>query len=107
AAWIRVVAVAVLLAAFGSAVVLVTAAVLVAIVPSGTPALTRATIRKVAELPAGSVTAVSGTVGPPPLSGDGGADVCIWETNVVPSGSMSVRVTFWASLGPAFVRLIV
>src|SRR5262245_55847573 len=104
-------AVAVLLSGLGSAVSLATAAVLLSTVPAGRPGSTRTTSRKVATAPAGSVAITAAPMPVPPTSGlvtvNGGPDVCAAATKVVLGGMASVTSTFWASLGPLLVTLMV
>src|SRR5438132_3583158 len=100
-----VVTVDVLLAAFVSVVVVAAEAVLVMVEPL--PTCT--TIVKVAVAPAASVGLVSVIVPVPPGAGVKLVKPAGWvsETNVVPAGVSSVREMFCASLGPAFVSVIV
>src|SRR5262245_58031988 len=104
-----VVAVARLLAVLASAVPPATWAVLVRVVPAATPPLTRTTRVKIAVSPAATVARVLLTVPVPPTGGvaldQPAGDVK--DTNVVLAGTVSVRLTFWASLGPVLVTLTV
>ena len=84
-----------LLPGFVSGVVLVTFAVSVMVAPLAVLELTWATRVNVCEAPAGSV---------PPFAGPA---FCVNDTSVVFAGSTSVVVTFWASLGPLLVIVIV
>src|SRR2546423_13723281 len=101
AAWTLFVAVALLLYGLGSAVAAVTAAVLVIVVPSF--AVTCTTRRNFAD-PTGNVAAVAATSPVPPTFGsvsvNAGPDVWLNETNVVPLGIMSARLTPAAVSGP-------
>ena len=93
-----VVAEAELLPGFGSAVSLVTVAVLVMTVPPATPGLTLTTMLKDAEALAARVAIVQ--VVPVKILNvqvKAGPLVCISDTKVVLAGTVSVRVAFWAS----------
>src|SRR5207237_6151684 len=102
--WTLCVAVALLLDGLGSAVAAVTVAVLVIVVPSF--AVTCTMRRKIAD-PTGNVAAVAATGPVPPTFGSVGAnagpDVWLNETNLVPLGIMSARLTAAAVSGPALV----
>src|SRR5688500_11775614 len=106
-----VVAWAVLLAVFGSAVVAVTVAVLVMIPPGGGTGLAVTTNSKVALAPAAKLAAEDVTVPVPPAAGaviaKAGPAVCMAWTKVVFAGTASLRETAWASLGPLLVRITV
>src|SRR5438093_1473851 len=56
----------------------------------------------VAEAPEARVAMLQLTAG---VQLNNGPDVCASETNVVPAGSASLRVTLCASLGPLFVMV--
>src|SRR5438034_196214 len=102
-----VVAVAVLFAAFESAVVDVTLAVL-EMVPVAA-ALTFTTRVNVAEAPAVNVAMFAVAVPVPPTAGvvsaNAGPEVCIIDTKVVFAGTASVSETVSASLGPLLVSV--
>src|SRR5215470_13173704 len=103
-----VVAVAVLLPAFGSVVALAAVAVLVMVAPLPTLALTLSTMVKVAVVPAANVALEKTTLPVPPTGGvvmvqPAGA---VAETKVVLAGTASVTVTVCASLGPLLARPI-
>lgn len=104
-----VVAVAVLLAAFGSAVADATAAEFATAVPLAALGLTRTTKVKVAEAPFAKEPVVAVTFPVPPTGGvvvvqPAGALI---ETNVVLAGTASVSDASAALAGPAFVAVIV
>jgi len=103
-----VIAVAVLLAGFGSKVAEATVAVFAITVPVTTLALTLTTSVNI-ELPTANDGLVQLTVPVPPTAGAvqvHPAGVAS-ETNVVPAGRVSARVADTATLGPAFVAVIV
>jgi hypothetical protein len=83
---------------FESAVVLLTFAVFVIVVPAVAPLLTSTTMVKVAVAPAVSVVKLHVTVPVAPTAGfvHAAADpeFCASETNVVPAGTASVIDTF-------------
>ena len=103
------VALAVLFAGVGSDVGELADAVLVIVAPLATFALTFTTTVKAAPAPAGSELMPQLTVPPDPTAGlvHVKGEPVFWtsETNVVPAGSVSVRVAFWASDGPPLLRL--
>src|SRR5258708_9984252 len=84
----------VLLAGMGWGVVELTLAVLVMTVALGVPALTVKISEKVSTPPTGSGPKIGG-----PL-------VWLNETSVVLLGSVSLKFTAWASVGPLFVTVI-
>src|SRR5438132_14036988 len=88
-----------------SLVLVWTVAVLVIVLPTGAPGLTRATTVKVAEPPAGRVAIVSRILLPlwPRLAGV--PAVCFCDRNVSLAGRVSLRDTAWASLGPLLVTV--
>src|SRR5713226_4949969 len=92
-----------LFAGLGSAVVVVTLAVLLIVVPLVVEELMFTTSVNVAVAPAARVALVAVTVPVPPTAGvvsvNAGPEVCIIETNVVFVGVESVSEMFWASLG--------
>src|SRR4029453_18596572 len=99
--------VAELLAVFASGVSDVTSTVLMIDEPSAALALTLTTIVNDANSPAALVPLVKTTFPVPPTAGvvaDQPAGA-VAETNVVPVGTASVIVTFWASLAPALAWL--
>src|SRR5512142_3147792 len=104
-----VVAVALLFAAFGSVVVLVSEAVFVIVDAAGTAAPTWTTSENDTFAPVRTVGAVQVTAPVPPTGGvvhvNPAPDVS--ETNVVFAGMLSVSTTDCASLGPGFVTAIV
>src|SRR5262245_50154405 len=104
-----VVDVPVLFVGLESAVVDVTVAELAIVVPLGTLAPTRTTMVKLGVAPAASVARVKVTVPVAPTAGVELAQPAgtLAETNVVPDGSVSERLTFWASVGPLLVRATV
>src|SRR5437763_1650954 len=100
-----------LLAALVSVLVVETLAVLVMVKPLPSLALAWTTITKVALLPAVSVPMVPVMVPVPPTGGlvkeKAGPEDCDSETNVVPAGTVSVKRTVWASLGPLSLTVTV
>src|SRR5215203_2734352 len=103
-----VVAVPLSLPGVGSAVAEETVAVLLSTEPAAVPGAT-ATVRVNTALPAGSEANEHDTVPPAPTAGvmhdqPPGDDS---ETNAVPAGSVSERLTVAALLGPALVTVIV
>jgi hypothetical protein len=99
-------AVELLFAGLLSAVVLVTFAVLLSVVPFGVAALTFTTIVKVAEAPLTS-DAIEHVVVAPVVQRNAGPVVWFSETNVVPAGSVSLNETVEASDGPPFATVMV
>ena len=95
---------ALLFAVFASVEDDVADAVLVIVVPTG--ALEATTMVNVAVDPAPTVAAVHEMTPVPPTAGfvhvNGGPLVCASDTNVVPTGTASVRVTPVASADPPF-----
>ncbi len=106
-ALIVVVAVAVLLPATGSVVVLVAFAALASTVPSATLAPTCTITLMIAELPATIVLSVSLMLLPLLLSVNTALPDWLCDTNAVPLGRVSLRATLWASLGPLLLTVIV
>lgn len=104
-----VVAVAVLLAGFGSDVADTTAAEFVTVVPFAVLGLTRTTKVKVAEAPFANEPVVAVTFPVPPTGGVVVAQPAgaLSETNVVLAGPASVSDTFAALAGPALAAVIV
>src|SRR6185295_8549206 len=106
-----VVAVAVLLAEFRSVVVLAAVALLLIVAPFAVLAFTLTTIVNTADSPATTVALEKTTLPVPPTAGVVGVHpipvVTVADTNVVFAGTASVTVTIWASLAPAFVKLMV
>jgi hypothetical protein len=102
-------AVAVLFAAFGSVVVVVTLAVFA--IGVGFTVVGAKTRLNVADAAAGSEAIEQEIVPVPPAAGvvhvNVGPDVCDSLTNVVPAGTASVMLTVAASLGPLFVTVTV
>src|SRR4051794_26315277 len=98
-----------LLSGFGSAS-LVTVAVLANAVPEGVaPGMLPVSVKVVAP-PAVNVAAEHEIVPPAPIAGvvqPNGGPLCDSETNVIVPGSVSVSVTFVASLGPALKTVMV
>src|SRR5436190_13896252 len=87
----------------GSGVADTDEAVLVIRVPAATPEPTCTTRVMVAGTPAATTPSEHVTVAVPaqdPIDG-------VAETNVVPAGSGSLTLTFWASDGPLFMTVIV
>src|SRR5260370_1241501 len=103
-----VVVVDVLLAELGSGVALLTVAALLICGPVGTLALIATVMVKVSVWPFGNVAMVS-LIMLPLLLRLNTSEPAIWlcDTSVSPVGSVSVSVTFWASLGPLFVTVMV
>src|SRR5260370_108700 len=97
-----------LIALLSSVVVVVTLAVLLMVEPSRSLLTAWNTTAKVSVLPVGIVVALKLAVLPLLVSTKASGPL-IWvsETNVVPVGAMSVRLTLWASDGPALVKVIV
>src|SRR5260370_271496 len=95
----------------GSAVVLLTLAVLTMDEPPASLALACTTMVKVALAPAFNAARVPVTVPVPPAGGllnvNAGPVVCDSETKVVPVGTASVNRTDWALLGPVLLTVIV
>src|SRR5687768_17355518 len=90
-----VVSVSVSLAAFGSVVAELTVAVLLITVPSAVPAGTVTTSENTAGASAGArVAMVAGET--PPVMVKVGPEVWVKLTRVVPAGTASARLTFWA-----------
>src|SRR5947208_618943 len=106
-----VVAVEVLFEAFDSVVVEATVATFVIVAPFGVAAFTLTTSVKPALAPAARVTRVQVTVPGLPAAGvvqpKVGPLVWVRDTKVVPAGRTSVRLTLWASEGPAFATVMV
>src|SRR5437763_15933057 len=89
---------ALLLAATGSAVALVTDAASVRVVPAA-PEGTATTTTKVALWPEARVVIVSVSWPPGAASVEAGPAVGVWDTRVVPAGRVAPRDTVRASLG--------
>jgi len=100
-----------LLPGVGSLVALVTVAVLLMLMPFASLEMTLKTMLNVA-VAALAKFAIVQLIGPvPPTAGvvhaNVGPAVCVTETNVMPTGTLSVSETVCAPLGPLFVRLTV
>src|SRR5437870_4179859 len=103
-----VVAVDVLLVELESALALLIVAALLICVPLATLALIVTVIVKVSNAPFGKVAMVSLTLLPVlPSVNMSAPPVWLCDTNVSVLGRRSDSVTFWASLGPLFVTVIV
>ena len=100
-----------LLPGTGSAVADVTVAVFVKVDPTRAPEGTATTNVKVTEAPEFMIGAVQDTVPLAPTAGvvqvNAGDPDCARETNVVPGGNGSVKVTLVAADGPLFVTMMV
>src|SRR5687768_717517 len=96
-----VAAVELLLAVFGSFVVVATLTMFVTVIASGD---TCRTSSNVAEAPAASEAMVQVTL---PEQTKAGPLVCVIETKVVPAGTGSASETFAAADGPLFVTVMV
>src|SRR2546421_10668192 len=90
----------VLLGRLLSVVVEQTLAMLLIVVPLGVAGLTVATTAMVADVPTGNVAIVSVITLPACPSVKAGPVDCDSETNVMDGGSVSLKITVWASLGP-------
>src|SRR5271166_6781416 len=101
-----VLAVALLLLAVGSLVVLDTLAVSLMTDPLASLLLARATTRNVALALAASVAMVSVIVPPAALRLKLGPLCSLWLTSDRPAGRMSLSVTLWASLVPALLTVM-
>ena len=101
-----VVVVAVLFARFGSVSVVAASAVFVMIVLVAVPGFTRTTMLNVADV-AGASSALAQLIVPvPPTAGfvqvNVGPEVCVFDTNVVFVGTVSVIVALCAPMLPTF-----
>ena len=95
-----------LLLGFGSAVVDVTFAVFITVVPLTIDPLNVTVTLKTAVAPLGN-EAIEQLMTAPVVQVNVGPLVCDSDTNVVPAGSVSVIVAFVASEGPPFATVMV
>src|SRR5919198_2645119 len=109
--WTVVVAVSLSLVDVGSVVVVEALAVFEMTVPAATLAATLTTRVNVCDAPAARLVLVQLTLPPAPTAGVVQLKLApapwVSETNVVPAGRVSVRLTDWASDGPLLVMPIV